>query len=127
MDIIKTVANLGNLRDFLPLMDKEKSEHLMFFRRLVLTWNRCALSILQLNRLTELALTGMSVWRRHRRKKPQLPVILYLDHPKIECLPPTYDSAIHHLRRAYLQTTIWCATDAEGPHDLNTVNFGWEK
>ena len=48
------------------------------------------------------------------------------DPTKIKCLPPTYESAIHHVRRAYYQTMTWCAADSDGPPDLNITNFGWE-
>lgn len=48
------------------------------------------------------------------------------DPPKIKSLPPTFKSAVQHVRRAYLQTLIWCAADTRGPPDVDITTYGWE-
>lgn len=48
------------------------------------------------------------------------------DPPKLKSLPPTTESASEHMKRAYLQTLLWCAADEQGPPQEDISTFGWK-
>ena len=46
--------------------------------------------------------------------------------PKIKSLPPTKPSAIHHIKRARIQTLMWGAADCSAPPNVDADRYGWE-
>ena len=46
--------------------------------------------------------------------------------PSTKSLPPTNESAVNHIKRAHLQTLIWCSADIDEPPNLDGTKYGWQ-